>query len=743
MPSAGPRAAEARPFVTGNTEAFSRVRIDALLADAGWSLADGVSVLFEHTLPDGSRADYVLCDRAGRPMAVVEAKRASVQPLTAQDQGIHYATLLDVPFVFLSNGEEVRFLDRDRDAHARRIAAFYSQEDLERRVAVRSLRRALADVPIDRKIVDRGYQIDCIEALSAEVTRGRRKLLVEMATGTGKTRTAAAFIKRLFEAGAVTRVLFLVDRLALAAQAEDAFTDHLRDYPCHVLRPGRGFDRTKRITIATLQTMIAEYGRLSSGYFDLVVTDECHRSIYGRWSGVLRRFDGIQLGLTATPCTAAAAAGAGAAGAGAPSDPEDGRFVRDTLRFFEVDRPTFRYRLRRAIAEGYLVPYRIYRAMTVKTAAEGGFEVKRGELEWNTMEEATRAELERLFGGSGSITVDPQALERKFTIPERNRAIVREFREILDHGFTGRDGVRRYPSRGKTIVFAVTKRHAETLATMFDEHFADRKPHPATRYADFVVSDLGAGGGPSPDASTIIKRFKEEEFPQILVSVNMLDTGFDCPEVVNLVMARFTRSAVLYRQMRGRGTRKAPHVRKADFTMFDFVGVTDFHGDDDSAIDGGAVAEPGPPPYGTRTPRRLLTLDVDDHIDPASRDWATLDENGRIVRAPEHEARSALLGLRFEAWLGEQPFNAEQARWAGLVGSRIRADAMSIDGFWEYDLDSHPFAGLGGYDQAVRVFGGAASLDLVLGTLNAAVFGGSGPDGDRAQAGDQPPAKED
>ena len=184
----------------GTTEAFSRIRIDARLEDAGWNLTDGVSVLFEHALGDGSRADYVLCDRAGRPMAVVEAKRASVDPITAQDQGIHYATLLDVPFVFLSNGEEVRFLDRTRDAHAREIATFYSQDDLERRIAARSLRRALADVPIDRRIVDRGYQIDCIEALSAEVTRGRRKLLVEMATGTGKTRTAAAFIERLFKA---------------------------------------------------------------------------------------------------------------------------------------------------------------------------------------------------------------------------------------------------------------------------------------------------------------------------------------------------------------------------------------------------------------------------------------------------------------------------------------------------------------------------------------------------------------
>ena len=312
--------------MTASTEAFARVKIDGLLKDAGWNLTDGVSVLFEHALPDGTQADYALCDRSGRPMAALEAKRASIDPIAAQDQGRHYAEQLDVPFVFLSNGEEVRFLDRETDAHAREIAGFYSQDDLERRIAARNIRRDLSAVAIDRRIVDRDYQIDCIEALSVEVSRGRRRLLVEMATGTGKTRTSAAFIKRLFEAGIVTRVLFLVDRIALAGQAEDAFTDHLRDYPSHVLRPGRGFDRAKLVTIATLQTMIAEYRDLSPGYFDLVITDECHRSIYGKWSRVLRHFDGIQLGLTATPCTAA--------DADTLPDPEDGLFVRDTLRFF-------------------------------------------------------------------------------------------------------------------------------------------------------------------------------------------------------------------------------------------------------------------------------------------------------------------------------------------------------------------------------------------------------------------------
>ena len=698
--------------MNGATEAFARVKIDTLLRDAGWSLTDGASVLYEHVLPDGTKADYVLCDRRGRPMAALEAKRASIDPIAAQDQGQHYAEQLGVPFVFLSNGEEVRFLVRDTDAHAREVAGFYAQDDLERRIAARRLRRDLSTVTIDRRIVDRDYQIDCIEALSAEVLRGRRKLLVEMATGTGKTRTAAAFIKRLFEAGVVTRVLFLVDRIALARQAEDAFTDHLRDYPCHVLRPSRPFDRAKRITIATLQTMITEHSKLSPGYFDLVITDECHRSIYRKWSGVLRHFDGIQLGLTATPCTA---------GADASPDPEDGLFLRDTLRFFELDEPTFRYTLRRAIREGHLVPYRIYRAMTVKTAASGGFPVRREEIDWSAMDPRTREEFEELFEVSDTITIDPRALERKFTIPERNRAMVREFRDAHEKGFMGRDGIRRWPAQGKTIVFAVTKRHAETLAEMFDAHFADLKPHPTVRYADFVVSDVG--GGPAPDTSAIVKRFKEENFPRILVSVNMLDTGFDCPEVVNLVMARFTQSAILYRQMRGRGTRKAPHIGKEDFTIFDFVGVTDFHGDDDTIVEGVLSVREQRSTY-RATPRVLLTLEVDDHIDPESRDWLTLDEYGRIVRTPEHEARAAQIGVKFEAWRGEhEEFNAEQARWAGLIGSRVRADAMNMDALGGWDFDEHPFAALGGYDQARRVFGGEESLDRLIAGFNVAVFG--------------------
>ena len=409
-------------------EAFARVKIDALLAAQGWDTLDTNAVRFEVMLPDGTRADYVLCDRHGRSVAVIEAKRFSVNPGDAAAQAKAYAQQLGVPYAFLSNGNEVLFWEWQREAFLRPVKTFFKQDDLERRVATLVVRREPADVPIDKRIVERDYQLECIETLSREIKIGRRKLLVEMATGTGKTRTAAAFIKRLFEASTITRVLFLVDRIPLAKQTEDAFAEHLPDHPAYVLRAGRRFQDEKRITITTLQSMVNLYAEYSSGYFDLVISDECHRSIYGQWSGVLRHFDGVQVGLTATPCVAESTDGDS-------GDAEDNAFVRDTLRFFEVDAPTFSYKLKTAIRDGYLVPYQIYKAQTVKTAAEGGFEVKKTELDFSAMDAETRAELEKLFGDKDVITVDPSALERRFTIPERNRAIVREYAQVLDQGY--------------------------------------------------------------------------------------------------------------------------------------------------------------------------------------------------------------------------------------------------------------------------------------------------------------------
>ena len=711
-------------------EAFSRVVIDAQLRDAKWTLTDGRSVRYEYVLPDHTKADYVLGDRRGRALAVVEAKRMATDPRGAAAQAKAYAAQLGVPFIFLANGAEIWFWDHEREAHPHPVRTFFAQADLERRAAARATRRDLRDVPADTKIAGRPYQRECIDTLCREIALGRRKLLVEMATGTGKTRTAAALIKRLFAAGLVTRVLFLVDRIPLARQTEDAFAEHLPDLPAYVKRAGRRFQDEKCITITTLQSMINEYPEYSSGYFDLIISDECHRSIYGKWSGVLKHFDGIQIGLTATPCVASAEVLANLA------DDEDGAFVRDTLRFFELDRPTYRYTLKLAIQEGFLVPYRIYHALTVRTAAEGGFPVSRNELDWSAMDAPMRAEFEALFAETDTITVDPNSLERRFTIPERNRAMVREFREVVVNGYTGRDGVRRFPQDGKTIVFAVTKRHAATLAQMFDDAFADRKPAPEIRYADFVVSD--AGGDDTTDPMAKIKRFKKEAYPRILVSVNMLDTGFDCPEVVNLVMARFTKSAILYQQMRGRGTRTAPSIRKTAFTMFDFTGVTAFHGDDEDVPAEGGFVVAAERQARERKTRGLLVLDVNDHIDPATRGWVTLDEDGNEVRDGAGQGaidpKAAELGARFETWLLEQDaLSPDQLRLLRMVGAQIRANAADLESFEAYHFAADPFRGLGGRRLAERLFGGAEGLAALLGGLNTAVFPadrGAGPGSD-------------
>ena len=699
-------------------EAFSRVKIDAQLRDQGWEITNTNAVRFEYVLPDRTKADYVLCDRNGRSVAVVEAKKAAINPAEAEDQAKAYAAQLKVPYIFLANGEEIRFWEWGSEAFPRPVKTFFSQSDLERRAATGKVRKDPLTVEIDKHIVERDYQHRCIDKLCSEIQVGRRKLLVEMATGTGKTRMAAAFIKRLFEANSVTRVLFLVDRIPLAKQTEDVFAEHLPDFPAYVLRAGRRFQDEKRISITTLQSMVNIYSEYSAGYFDLVISDECHRSIYGKWSGVLKHFDGLQVGLTATPCVMDPLELAKL------DDEDDKLAIRDTLRFFELDRPTFTYKMKDAIREGYLVPYQIYKAKTVKTAAEGGFEVTRDELDWSAMDASTTAELEELFKSQKSITIDPAALERKITIPERNRAIVREFRQVMDNGYLDANGVLRKPLLGKVIVFAVTKRHAETLATMFDAAFADKKTSPEVRYADYVVS--GTGKDDTVDGMTKIKRFKKETFPQILVSVNMLDTGFDCPEVVSLVFARFTKSAILYQQMRGRGTRKSKG--KPVFTMFDFVGVTDFHGDEEGAGEGSIVIERPRRPKGE--PRKLLSLDIDDHIDPNSRGWVTIDEDGDMVFPAASEQRQAEIGLRFEAWLlaREDSLNPDQERWLRTVGSQLRANVDAWDEFTAGHLAFPPFTLMGGLPEALRVFGGTETLDDLLDSLSTAVLSQLGND---------------
>lgn len=233
------------------------------------------------------------------------------------------------------------------------------------------------------------------------------------------------------------------------------------------------------------------------------------------------------------------------------------------------------------------------------------------------------------------------------------------------------------------------------------------------------------GPDDSVDGPAKIKRFKKEEFPQILVSVNMLDTGFDCPEVRNLVMARFTHSAILYQQMRGRGTRLSPG--KTRFTMWDFTGVTLRHNDDEAPGEGGVVVV-RPPAKPEGRPRRMLMLDVHDEIDPATREWVTVDETGHACLDVD-EAKAVALGTTFETWLSGQNFNTDQLRLLHLIKEQIKANAADLTLFESWRFDRPPLSMNGGFARARAVFGGEAELERVLSDMNNAVFGIASPGG--------------
>jgi type I restriction enzyme R subunit len=562
-----------------STEADARILIDDMLKQAGWDPADRSMVetevgVYSHSsrprktegttdadTAASGRADYVLYDRNGRPLAVIEAKRSAVHPYTAKDQALPYAKQLGAPFIFLTNGELIYFWDYTND-DARIVNSFYSRRDLERIVEMRRERKPLAtfEIPMyylrsgERRTV-RPYQQEAMKALDHAIELGRRRFLMELPTGTGKTDLMCLYLKRLILAGRAERVLFLVDRDQLAKQALEAMQDILREYDSYWLRPGMA-RQEKQITICLLQTMISRYEEFTSGYFDVVIADESHRSIYGAWQTALTHFDAIHIGLTATPAA---------------------YIERNTFRFYQCkdETPDFAYPITQAFREAYLVPYAFATGVT-ELIAEG-------------------AEVDDEY-------YDPAEFERKWTNEQTNRLMMAEFDRLAWE--TYRDlapGQKTGP--GKTIVFAITKHHAARLA----EYLNERHPEQKGRYAEVITSDI-----PDPDAA--IRRFKYEQYPQVAVSVGMLDTGFDCREVLHLVMCRRVRSPILYQQMRGRGTRTAPHIEKKKFIIYDFFRNHQYFNDSDMDIftgtgsghgGSGTTASPS-------SPRPLVELGLED-----------------------------------------------------------------------------------------------------------------------------------
>jgi len=583
------------------TEADSRIVIDRKLREAGWNIEDANQVATEEPAADG-RADYLLLDSRGRPLAVNEAKRFSKDPTTAKVQAEEYARSLKAPFIFLSNGEVIYFWDYENYPE-RLVESFFTRADLERLVALRRQRRLLKSVPIPPKVRFgsdernvRDYQQECLAKVDVALKKGKRRLLVEMATGTGKTFTVALLLKRLFEAGWAQRVLFLADRIELARQAkEETFDVCLSDYPSVLLTGGRR-SREGMITVGTLPTITSQLGAggFSSGYFDFVITDECHRSIYSSYKHTLLHFDAIHIGLTATPNIGQYSF---------VSDTEK-KLIRNTYEFFdcwnpltEQGKPVFSYGILDGIKDKVLADYDIYAAKTRITAEGINFE---GE------------------------DYSPSELERRISFEDRIQLQVKEFVAME----AARGGGLR-----KAIVFACTKLHAAQIAKFINAEY----PEWRGKYAEVITTDIA-------DPKAAIRRFKREEMPVIAVSVGMLDTGFDAPRVENLLMMRPTNSAILYQQMRGRGSRicKRPDGSlKNSFLIYDFTDNSERFNDPKfdptkpppstgEIVTRPRPAPPEPPPRPPRGPIKIVPVgSVQDAI--VERKWIEVGPEGMRV----------------------------------------------------------------------------------------------------------------
>lgn len=535
-------------------ETDARIIIDRLLREAGWDIENKAQVSTEEPTKDG-RADYLLKNTRTQPLAVIEAKRFSIDPYSAKEQAKAYALSLGIPFIILSNGHEHYFWDYF-DSDARPILGLPKQADLERRANLKihrsgTLEESLRTILLPEKfrfkgeeVTARPYQLECMQKADEALIVGRRRMLFEMATGTGKTLTIAMLMKRWFQAAIISRVLFLVDRIELAKQAKETFDDYLKEWPSTILYGGKR-SLEGQIVVGTLDTIAGQLGEggFGHGYFDLVVTDECHRSIYNTHRATLAHFDAIHIGLTATP------------------NPGELRWVSDhelqlvksTYLFFDCwdsakkqGNPTFSYALRDGIMDGYLADYKIYVAET-KLTFEGAV--------WENEEIA--------FGDWG----------RTAESEDRLKLIIDEYFKIEE------ERLQEHPR--KTIVFSISEKQAVTLERLFNELLPDGmclriasqlncSPNQVRQNFAKKITCYSNNGNPRP----IIDQFKYDPLPIIAVSVDMLDTGYDHKEIENLIMLRPTKSVIKYVQMRGRGNRLCPRIGKTGFLIYDFVGNT-------------------------------------------------------------------------------------------------------------------------------------------------------------------------
>jgi type I restriction enzyme, R subunit len=516
--------------------------IDPQLERAGWYLRDHARVKIEIPVdgydaePWNGVTDYTLYRENGEVLAVAEAKRTTHDARLAEAQLTHYVTEIEKhqsfrPFGFLANGFEIYFADIGISAK-REVFGFFTREDLENLLYIRQNAKPLSSIEIDTKIVDRSYQHEAIRRVGKAFANGKRKALIVMATGTGKTRTTMGLIDVFMRSNQARRVLFVADRDALVEQAiDDGFQKYLPTEPCTRLRSWN-VETSQRLYAVTLQTLSNIFEQFSPAFFDLIVFDEVHRSIYNKFNEVLEYFDGRQIGLTATPAN---------------------YINRDTFLAFDCTdgKPTYLYTYEQAIDDKWLVDYELYAART-KFQRQGIHGVDLTEEERNALIEK----------GLDPDDINYEGTELETTISNRD-TIRKQWEEIWDT--CKKDSSGQLP--GKTIIFATTQKHALRLQDVFDVMY------PQFDNLTKVITHKSEYRGKLVDA------FKKKDFPRIAVSVDMLDTGIDIPEVVNLVFMKPVQSPIKLQQMIGRGTRVQaacrhlewlPNFEKKDFLIIDF-----------------------------------------------------------------------------------------------------------------------------------------------------------------------------
>ena len=548
--------------------------IDEDLKMLGWRI-DQVQVVEEYGVNDmegipGKQGyiDYALFGKDGNPLAVIEAKKTTVDPNVGKQQAVLYADCLERkfgrrPFIFYTNGFETFFWD-DTQYGPRTVSMVFSMDDLQKLMDRRALRCNLSTIKINTEISGRPYQMKAIRSICTEIEKKVRKFLLVMATGTGKTRTAISVVDVLSRGHAITNVLFLSDRIQLVEQAYNAFKENTPETTvCNLLDSrSRAQNMGARVVFSTYPTILnaidVEKNRdgnriFTPAHFDLIIIDEAHRSIFKKYRAIFEYFDAFLLGLTATP----------------RKDVD-----KSTFEFFELqdDVPTDVYEYETAVNAGYLVPY--HAIEKTSTFLDEG--ITKDNLSEEDLEKVRRQEEE---SGEGFEEVPPQAINEYVFNEDTTRQVLED---LMRKGIKVDGG----DKLAKTIIFAYNKNHAQHIVNTFDKYWKQYKGKMCQR----IVCD-------DARVKSTIKNFKDPNSGlQIAVSVDMLDTGVDIPEVCNLVFYKKIRSKIKFWQMIGRGTRLAPnlvctdetgsYVGKKYFYIFDYLRNFEFFREEKNGIEG-------------------------------------------------------------------------------------------------------------------------------------------------------------